>query len=174
MKKISLPLAVILLVPTLYIMAFKPAAPTDSGNIGDVKYSVLEPAKFMDQNPGWVLLDGGASQQSRDLFQKSALHLQLKFPALPDARGVFIRAMNLGRGSADGDPEGDAAVGRYQGDQLKLHSHGISIAVTNDEKGTQVRGGVEDRNLSAGQTASVGGNETRPRNIALYVYVKIQ
>jgi len=160
--------------------------------IGDVKYSILEPAKFMELNPGWVLMDGGASHLSDSLFKVSALHTQMRLPALPDARGIFIRGMNMGRSADDGDPDGDASIVRYQKDGLKDHLHTIrnfhsgvvnvggtpnwGVSILNPADPNVAPNGTEDFTTPGVYDPNrqrVTQSETRPRNIALYVYIKI-
>jgi len=142
-------------------------------SIGDVRYSILEPKVFMELNEGWILMDGGASKESADIFPGSTLHLEFQCETLPDARGVFIRGMNHHR-SANGDPWGDRQVGSFQADTLVSHTHHIPNGVTDDNKGNTMRGGQFNRNASEGESRSFGGTETRPRNIALYVYIKVK
>lgn len=141
--------------------------------IGDVKYSVLQPDSFMKYNPGWVEMDGGASHTSDSLFRRSILHQHFKVEHLPDGRGVFIRGMNRGRNPAEGDTDGDTRpVGGFQWDMFKKHNHGM--------KNWHGSGGQEHDELSMAShltknalAAMEGGAETRPRNITLYVYIKI-
>ena len=103
---------------------------------------------------------------------------------LPDARGVFIRSMNLGRESGSGDPEGNREVGDFQADAFQGHKHfNQRIGVY---KGEESPNNPHQRyvinphpaNESAGNyNAGYGkpriSNETRPRDIVLYTYIKI-
>jgi putative tail fiber protein len=85
---------------------------------------------------------------------------------LPDLRGEFVRGWDDGRGVDNG-----RAFGSAQADEFKAHTHG----------GVPQRAGDSDRGGSVswfsidgiGQTESAGGNETRPRNIALLACIKI-
>jgi phage-related tail fiber protein len=85
---------------------------------------------------------------------------------LPDLRGEFVRGWDDGRGVDNG-----RALGSAQADEFKAHTHG----------GVPQRAGDSDRGGSVswfsidgiGQTESAGGNETRPRNIALLACIKI-
>jgi hypothetical protein len=56
------PLLAFLFFPTLLLVvilfySFK-QQPPQVNNLGDVRYSVLEPAVFEASNPGWKLMDG--------------------------------------------------------------------------------------------------------------------
>ena len=83
---------------------------------------------------------------------------------LPDLRGEFVRGWDDGRGVDNGR-------GSAQADEFKAHTHG----------GVPQRAGDRDRGGEVswfsidgiGQTESAGGNETRPRNIALLACIKI-
>jgi hypothetical protein len=161
-----------LFIIAIYIMAFTGKTAEEPSTIGDVRYSVLDPKKFMALNPGWVLMDGGAATPAQ--FNSSRLHTELGMEKMPDGRGVFIRGMNEGR--KDGDL--NRQVGTLQLDMLAKHQHEIKFQLT--KEGPQaltldkIRGG-EANNSGFGQTFSeiAGGEETRPKNIALYTYIKI-
>jgi hypothetical protein len=152
--------------------------------IGDIKYSILEPSKFIQLNPDWLLMDGGTSTISDSIFKKSKLHLEQGIAALPDARGMFIRGMNLGRPNDKGDSEGDSTVGRYQYDAIKKHTHDLNTnqhAIATMHGSDKAEGGT-DRYLSTSYNliiqikdtgTNLNGEETRPRNIALYTYIKV-
>lgn len=139
-----------------------------SGLVGQVIYSILNPAQFEASLPAserkkWALLDGRAIAGSKLAECLGGVD------KLPDARGMFFRAMNFGR--PDGDPDGDRPVGGYQPDELASHAHNY-INSSGGPAGTAKDGphGVAQRSA---QTTATGGNETRPRNIALYVYIRI-
>ncbi|ENX03635.1 hypothetical protein F900_00729 [Acinetobacter modestus] len=84
---------------------------------------------------------------------------------LPDLRGEFVRGWDHGRGIDAG-----RTLGSYQADELKSHAHDI---LTNDDElgiGRVTVGGPPTSTTY--QTGSTGGNETRPRNIALMYIIK--
>ncbi|OQP38617.1 hypothetical protein A4H97_17995 [Niastella yeongjuensis] len=142
-----------------------------NADLGNVQYSVLEPAVFRQVNgEGWVLMDGRNIQDS-ELFRLSGLTI------LPDARGLFLRSMNEGRDVNQGDADGNRAIGNYQADAFKSHAHQISPAhaVMDNDLGTNgCEGGHDVRyGRSVMSSSEYGGLETRPRNISLYLYIKI-
>lgn len=159
----------------LIVIAFKTKG---QDTIGDVKYSILEPSIFMKLNPGWILMDGGSSRISDSIYKKSILFLEYKIP-LPDARGLFIRGMNEQRSKDTGDAAGDGSVGRYQNDTFKKHTHGVTysdLPFRFDASGM----GIQSNSGAQTQTAKLkiqisptGEEETRPRNIALFIYIKV-
>ncbi len=143
--------------------------------LGDVKYSVLDPTKFTEINgPGWVLMNGQSIEGS-DLFALTGVK------TAPDARGVFIRGMNLGRDPNTGDSDGDRQVGSFQNYQTRKHSHIINpltVGHSNNGNGGAHQIVSDDggswNNISIRQTTDeVGGEETRPKNITLYAYIKV-
>lgn len=94
--------------------------------------------------------------------------------ALPDLRGEFIRGYDDGRGVDSG-----RGFGTAQGDLLEAHVH--RQAASSDLTGTSGGSGrYADTNVaypsngvaSNLQTASTGGTETRPRNIALLYCIR--
>jgi hypothetical protein len=146
------------------------------GKIGDVKYSVLDPAKFIEVNgEGWVLMDGRSIEGS-DLSTVSGLKTAY------DAQGVFIRGLNLNRDVKTGDPEGkERFLGSYQSDMIINHTHKyISLGNTlwadngysDDGRPIRLPTTLETDNPTNGNS-TISGTETRPRNIALYTYIKI-
>ncbi|MEJ1242530.1 hypothetical protein WBG78_30560 [Chryseolinea sp. T2] len=147
------------------------------GAIGDVKYSILEPKKFFGiHNKGsveWILLDGRAITGSQ-LANEGVV-------AIPDARGMFIRSLDMGRFQTKGDGTGDPDwqirnVVEPQSDEFRSHNHSLNFEPTT---GLPTGGGETNfanepfgRTLKL-QTVPVGGQETRPKNIALYLYLRI-
>lgn len=84
---------------------------------------------------------------------------------LPDLRGEFVRGWDHGRGVDSG-----RTFGSNQSDELRSHAHDI---LTNDNElgiGRVTVGG--EPTSTTYQTESTGGNETRPRNIALMYIIK--
>jgi microcystin-dependent protein len=81
--------------------------------------------------------------------------------ALPDCRGEFLRGLDDGRGVDAG-----RGIGTSQADQIKSHSHAYSLGVTGGS-------GAPTPNASGtAQTQATGGNETRPRNVAMLACIK--
>jgi microcystin-dependent protein len=88
---------------------------------------------------------------------------------LPDMRGEFARGWDNGRGIDSG-----RAFGSAQGDDFKAHVHSVTPpASTNDSaSGLTTTGNTVGETITAYDTASTGGTETRPRNIALMFIIK--
>lgn len=84
---------------------------------------------------------------------------------LPDARGVFRRGWDKGRGLDSG-----RVFGSYQADEFKSHTHEI------DTYQGETGSAVANTGLYSGpwgiQTATAGGVETRPKNITEFVCIK--
>lgn len=145
------------------------------GAIGDVKYSILEPPKFMEVNgSGWVIM-AGQNITNSDLHEFSGISI------LPDSRGQFIRSMNLGRNSEEGDTQGDRQVGTSQLDSFQGHQLEIGVLGSPGQlpgfrsgpnNGPSFKNALGIVELGEYGTPRVG-METRPRNITLYTYIKI-
>lgn len=88
---------------------------------------------------------------------------------LPDMRGEFARGWDNGRGI---DPA--RAFGSAQADELEAHVHSVQPPAAADDTAsgltTTGTGGAET--ITPYNTASTGGSETRPRNIALLFIIK--
>lgn len=166
-----------------------------SGIIGDVKYSILDPADFQSVNGDcWILMDGRNISSSK-------LATDLSTPNIPDARGYFVRSYdNRISNRVDIDRSFGDPVGSIQADTLKSHKHDIvsggnhehiyndfydgpsgfirtlSDGYDNgDSSGTRRKtreastgGGSHSHDMN-----NTGGTETRPKNITLYLYVRI-
>lgn len=161
-----------------------------SGTLGDVKYSILSPDKFKSANgDGWILADGRR-------ITGSALQRMAGINRAPDARGMFLRGLNYTRQDTLGDPffkeKGrDRVAGEYQRDLVGPHSHGWTGEAGypggygypdnaerrfKDEDLKRLPQLEKDRYVTSAQknySVSGVGTETRPKNIALYVYIKI-
>ena len=88
---------------------------------------------------------------------------------VPDLRGEFVRGWDDSRGVDAG-----RILGSTQSDQLRSHTHGgvpgYNIPVAGQANGNNVSGAYT---VNPGQTQAAGGNETRPRNVALLACIKI-
>ncbi len=90
---------------------------------------------------------------------------------LPDLRGEFIRGFDNGRGVDSG-----RSIGTYQADEFKSHKHDIASR-TNSGVGIgwylpSGYNGITTTKYDTELINSVGGNETRPRNIAMMYCIK--
>ena len=107
---------------------------------------------------GWLECNGQAAP--------SALAAVLGTSNVPDLRGEFVRGWDNGRGVDSG-----RALLSTQADEFKEHNHTIASfgRVNVNPSGNQnpyySRSGTEN-------TSSVGGTETRPRNVALMYIIK--
>ena len=148
--------------------------------------SMLDEATFQLQtSANWILCDGRsvAGSQYEALTGNSTV---------PDARGIFLRGKNNGRVDGKENPSGDVALGTYQADDNKPHSHG---GVTNSNthahtyemynnfgsgggaKGSDGTGGSQGQGTTNDNTHSHGinsdGVEGRPKNITVNYFVRI-
>ena len=82
---------------------------------------------------------------------------------VPDLRGEFIRGWDDGRGVDVG-----RALGSTQGYQVEAHAH------TGGMNSASLGGGAAGSTVGTGpvSTGTTGGNETRPRNVALLACIK--
>ncbi|WP_298355137.1 hypothetical protein [Runella sp.] len=167
--------------------SLQPAGVIDHFKVGDVIYSMLPYQDFIRlHGTGWMMMDAQGVNASADL-RKIFPSVLLNGTNLPDARGRFIRGMSYGgpgsrqdrMNTTDGDPDNQRIVGSFQTDDFKSHTHVLGLrtynANTQDSGPNQV--GVEAILPSGNRTGvgiyPTGGAETRPRNIALYIYVKV-
>ncbi|NEN92589.1 MAG: tail fiber protein [Okeania sp. SIO3H1] len=144
--------------------------------------------KLEDQ--GWLVCDGGEYSIGKyeDLYCKIGTYFgTVSSPGnfkVPDLRGRFVRGVDSGTGrdpdaadrtaSATGGNTGDN-VGSLQGDAFKEHSHKIKFDnsfQSNGPNSDSRRGRFQnDFDLS---TNSVGGSETRPKNIYVNWIIKAE
>ena len=88
---------------------------------------------------------------------------------VPDLRGEFMRGWDDSRGV-----DGSRSFGSAQADTFKAHTHGLAVK----DPSNQTSGGAGPRGQDGGtdvqtyNTASTGGSETRPRNVALLACIK--
>jgi len=98
---------------------------------------------------------------------------------VPDLRGLFIRGLNSfdPRNEPNhvdplhADPDIKRTAGSFQDCAIQAHSHPFVAAVTAGPYRTT--GGYCAEAPTASTTGSTGGPETRPKNVAVFYYVRI-
>ena len=137
--------------------------------VGEVKVSLLEPTDFKEKyGDVWYLMDGRSSAGT-DFAALTGLN------SIPDARGKFLRMVNAGASGENYDPE-NRAVGSYQKDLLRSHSHNYRYTRFGhdmNDRGLPTKSMDNDGKWHSENTKASGGAETRPKNIGVYYYVKI-
>jgi len=87
---------------------------------------------------------------------------------LPDLRGEFIRGWDNGKGTDSG-----RAFGSFQDEEFKAHTHdAYRTGAGAFDQDTNAYGNLDTSGV-AEATSSAGGDETRPRNIALLPCIKV-
>lgn len=135
-------------------------------------------AYALDSEPeGWMLCNGqylDSNNQEHDELYSQLVNAGYPYgsynghPRVPDLRGEFIRGLDKGRGA---DPDSSRGIGTLQGDEFKSHRHGISTYGDSGASGNIARGSTSDS--STRYTHNAGGDETRPRNMALNYLIKL-
>lgn len=100
---------------------------------------------------------------------------------IPDLRGQFIRGWDDGAGvdpdaasrssSAFGGASGDN-IGSEQGDAFEAHTHDVPYSDGNIAPSSDAIEETPTTETNTKETTSVGGNETRPTNIAMNYIIK--
>lgn len=102
--------------------------------IGTVIYSVIPPDVFLNTIEGesWRRLDGTAMDPAWELSEKINENSILKNlnGKLPDASGMFLRAMNYE--STGADPKKNRLVGEKQWDAFEKHTHPVEFVGKTD------------------------------------------
>lgn len=196
--------------PYTLSVAFTDTVETEvcSGAVGDVKYSILEPDEFAEENGDcWVPLDG------RTLAVNDTLRKKWAVKKLPDAGGMFLRGHEIAGHeelsyettffgtpvtvtiSRDPDRTSDTPVSQVQMDEIDSHRHSIIDPGhrhnyelrdydTNDQDGFEEFSLVHftsnpdnKRDTNKAKTGisvqKSGSVETRPKNISLYTYIRV-
>ncbi len=151
--------------------------------------TVGESVSFSATNSKWSPADGRS-------ISGSAYHTSTGNSTAPDLRGMFLRGLNSidsqSRDDGNQDPDGDnRTAGDYQEDKYKKHGHniakgsyGIVLAGIDLNYGPNAvyshyryNGGNTFSSPTDSDTAKAietdGHTETRPKNSAVYYYIKI-
>lgn len=150
--------------------ALKPSA-----SIGDIKASVLTELDLQAElDSTWVLADGRNVAGS----DYATLTGQTN---IPDLRGMFLRGRNNGRSDGWQNPDGELNLGQLQNDDFKIHSHNASGSFqARSGPGGIGYYGLAENSSAPGASVGVsvfvdanGGNESRPRNVTVNYFIKI-
>lgn len=139
--------------------------------------AVGQVAAFATKTPpaGWLRCDGTIVSKTtyKTLYQAIGGNFGHVTPSgfgLPDLRGEFIRGWGNG-----GGVEPNRGFGSNQDDDFKSHSHTIGPLGGNGENEQQKMPPASDEKIKVtwyGETNETGGDETRPRNVALLYCIK--
>jgi len=83
---------------------------------------------------------------------------------------VFLRGMNDEKGGKDPDKRG---VGSYQEDDIVAHRHSIRTAGIWHRSFQGENGAPKTAYAKDDSTGPCGDREIRPKNVAVYFYIKI-
>ncbi|MBN1932888.1 MAG: hypothetical protein JW786_14895 [Desulfobacterales bacterium] len=136
---------------------------------------VGDPSVFDPEKSSWVLAD-----KQKDITRSRYGKLLNNTRYTPDLRGMFLRGMNEGRNDGKQDPKRDRIAGDYQRDALQEHGH-ETTATEFKWNDTTTDYGYTSEGKAHAPTASVmtvkepayAAIETRPKNVAVYFYIKI-
>ena len=144
----------------------------DQGRVGDIIQSMLTEEQFIAENgAGWVLADGKNVAGTK--------YATLIGASIPDKRGQFLRGKNNGRADGNENPAGENALGAFENDANKSHTHRMQEGTIG--RGTATRLTITNvgdvsfyssgaRNL---QMDADGGDETRVKNVTVNIFIKI-
>lgn len=177
----------------------KAIAQLDDTPVGTIIASALPPATFTEAyGDSWILADGSDVYRVNGQLKllQDSVYGQLACSnitdltqcKIPDLRGMFLRGMNVGRDDGLQDPEGSRLVGNFQSDTFQGHWHDL-FSGRNDNSHYHAQGNISGhiqysgeeifpervQNPSADMTNGPPrvGSETRPKNVAVYFYIKI-
>ena len=154
-----------------------------ANHIGTIVHSMLTQEQFQRVNgTGWVLMDGRCvSSHCDDCINDSEYYKVTRLAHIPDARGLFLRGHNNNRSDPKhkGNPQ-NKRLGETQNDQFKSHNHtNNNVVGAQSDRG---KGGITSGDSKwGGQTINVlpiishsgGKDETRPRNLTVNIFIKI-
>ena len=174
-----------------FVFSFTVETEEESGSestIGSLEVSLLDPLTFsqlvgdpLDFNPEvskWVFADGRNIQGSH--FSQVTGRQNI-----PDMRAMFLRGMNQERADGLEDPEGDLRqAGDLQADSFQGHGHLHEVGRNGADFSTGTFQGVfglgtyiGTRVLEPATIERFGqarfGSETRPKNVSVYYYIRI-
>jgi hypothetical protein len=152
--------------------------------VGTILTSILDKEHFPCTVAGkWVLADGTRVPDGDRLALLVRFNLVVYAPLVrgneihaPDLRGMFLRGKNYERPPADGNAEGDLALGARQSDDVGPHKHGYRVGYANAGGG----GSGAQWHSAAGETTgdptpagTLRRLETRPRSVTVNYFVRV-
>lgn len=156
--------------------------PSNELPVGTIAASMLSPATFEKRLLGWVLADG------REVSWDTKYAEVMKKNRIPDLRAMFLRGIDVRRNDRFADPIGERDPGSEQPAEVEKHSHLVArkatatsemspnVAVANVWDHNNVKdyeiGGTESV-ANVGLSSPHGGSETRPNNVAVFYYIKV-
>ncbi len=140
--------------------------------LGGYKTPVGTIAAYMGNTapPGWLPCNGAPVDD-----KYAVLKSMLVGGRTPDLQGVFLRGLDP-TGKIDIDGKGTRALGSFEEDAFKQHSHPVSdVLIPASGPGTDHYDQGQKQVISGNSTAGdspTGGTETRPKNVAVNFIIK--
>ena len=185
----------------LNVLSEQLAAVVDPLPPGTVIASILEPRIFLrdGRNEKWRLADAGVVPPN-SLYATLVVDASIEgVERLPDLRGMFLRGLNVGRNDGMEDPDGNnRKAGHLQAGATKRpttafggttdmtggHEHMVEGAISirtavgenfqrNKKSADDVETSSSGKHIHSVSIDRGGDAETRPRNVSVYYYIKI-
>lgn len=139
--------------------------PAASGAVlGAVISSMLTAAQMTAEDSNWQLCDG-SSCAGTDYATVTGN------TTVPDMRGAFLRGNDP---SATRDPDGASrALGSFQNEEFKSHNHAGLFYGAGSNAGVIGSGWADSAVYPSHSTQVAGGAETRPKNISVNYYIRV-
>jgi hypothetical protein len=135
----------------------------------DFAAAVGDPSDFDQRTARWTLADNKGPMPGTKWAEIT------NNQPIPDLRGMFLRGLNVGRDDEWADPEKDRTAGKRQMDELRAHQHTYSDTFVGGSGPAQVmQGGTWARPTAEKETKPTTGAETRPKNVAVYFYIRVR
>lgn len=157
---------------------YKKSSVIPDSPVGAIISSILSPKEFLNEEMKkyWVEADG------RDVQEHWAYAKLPSNPkSIPDLRGMFLRGLNKfskikGQRTDKWKDQGSRSTNGYQKDEIRDHSHTVPhFAPTSSTRANIAALDVRSnaKYATSGYSMANGGKETRPKNIGVYYYIRI-
>ena len=183
----------------LSISGFDTQNTENTGNLGDIKYSILPPDEFQEINgDGWKLINGDnindtylfefLSDRNLETVLWKDVNNGNRYERLPDLRNKFIRSMgDKNRRVASEQKFATALPDNFRVEIVANgeHNHNYDIVYKAKSKrslgkyGALFMNGKKTQTQKSGKhnhqaVVTGGATETRPVNIVFYTYIKVE